>query len=62
MKIKLSFTISPFSYSAPIIVQNHSLIKNEVLTVSIFQNETLVNQIDLCSLAHFQLPKREHFQ
>lgn len=53
MKIKLRFKISDFFYTTPIIVQNHSLIKNKILGISIFLNDKFLNQIELSALPNF---------
>ncbi|MDD4974011.1 MAG: hypothetical protein PHY93_06650 [Bacteriovorax sp.] len=53
MKIKLTFKITDFYYTAPIIVQNYSLIKNQVLNISIFQDDKFLSTIDLIALPNF---------
>lgn len=53
MKIKLVFKTSNFAYTAPITVLKSSLNKNEVLNVSIFKDDKLINKLDLSVLPKF---------
>jgi hypothetical protein len=53
VKLKLQFKITDFYYTAPIIVQNYSLIKNQVLSVSIFQDDKNISAVDLIALPNF---------
>jgi hypothetical protein len=53
VKIKLNFKISDFLYTAPIVVQKQTILKNQVLHVSILKNDELLSQVDLISLPHF---------
>jgi hypothetical protein len=62
VKIKLSFKISDFTYASPIIIQNHSLIKNQVLNISIFQNENFISHLDLCALPKFHQYNLQEWQ
>lgn len=62
MKIKLSFKTSDFYYTAPIIVQNYSLIKNQLLHISIFQNEKFLSQLELSPLPYFHQYNLQEWQ
>lgn len=53
MKINLKFDFSEFSYTAPIIVNQFKIFKNRVLSVSIFEDDNLIDNIHLTSLPHF---------
>ena len=53
MKIKLKFLISEFYYTAPIIIQKHSIIKNQLLKISILENEQEIHTLELSALPGF---------
>jgi hypothetical protein len=53
VKINLTFQFSVFDYTAPIVVQKNILVKNEMMTVNLFENDQPIAHLDFVSLPDF---------
>lgn len=62
MKIKLQYSFLTIEYTEAIPVQKNFLLKNNLLAVDIFKDQTLLGRIDFSALPHFHQYSLEEWQ